>query len=191
MIKKEKRKNKKINKKLNKKNKQATQDNNLNIRYLDLAYLKNPQLKEDTIKTQNIIGLDKEDINFYKIRIFEQTRNLLKGEGEVTPIIQHSFNEYINQSIRQFKFIDKQDIIQKNIGHQCNIKTNKKDLSFNDVDFFKKKKVPKNIQIDQYLDIRKKKKQQRQMILPQEVNYNLKDPSLKHKGVNQIIKKSN
>ena len=56
---------------------------------------------------------DEEDVKFYRKRILHLTKQLLKNEIKTTSSIKASFNDYVNQVIMDFKFIDKKELLQK------------------------------------------------------------------------------
>ena len=81
---------------------------------IDLFYFSNTyglkKIAEKEEQKKDIIN--KEDKKFYKKRIIQLTKDLLKGKGD-NNIINASFNAYIKTAIEHFKFIDKKEIIRR------------------------------------------------------------------------------
>ena len=80
---------------------------------VDLLYLTNPNFLGKYNKTQSIVSKNSaEDITFYRKRILVMTKYLLRGE-KINNTINSVFDNYVEQLIKYFKFIDKKDIVQK------------------------------------------------------------------------------
>ena len=67
-------------------------------------YLDNKKVKEKEIK--------KKEIKFYKKRILQVTKDLLKGNS-ISDDVDTVYIDYIKTLIDHFKFIDKKDMIQE------------------------------------------------------------------------------
>ena len=82
---------------------------------IDLLYFSNKQLSQKYNKTQEIenknIVVSDEDREFYKKRVYQMTKELLRGK-KINSMIDESFNEFLNITIKHLKFVDKKDIIQ-------------------------------------------------------------------------------
>ena len=87
-------------------------DTNPTSKY-DLLYFTNNNVYKQVDKKEDINPNDEEDVKFYRKRILHLTKQLLKNEVKTTPSIKASFNDYINQVIMDFKFIDKKELLQK------------------------------------------------------------------------------
>ena len=79
---------------------------------IDLQYLSNPFELNKLTRNKTLINISSNDIKFYKKRIFQLTKDLLRGENKDRKI-QKAFREYALVCIEHFKFIDKMEIIQK------------------------------------------------------------------------------
>jgi len=79
---------------------------------IDLQYLSNPFELNKLTRNKTLINFSSNDIKFYKKRIFQLTKDLLRGEKKDGKI-QKAFHEYALVCIEHFKFIDKMEIIQK------------------------------------------------------------------------------
>ena len=71
---------------------------------IDLMYLTN---MGNSNKTQNdFIMVDKKEVEFYKKRIFQLCKDLLRGK-EINSNINNTFDEFCSNTIEHFKMIDK------------------------------------------------------------------------------------
>lgn len=160
---------------------------------VDLLYLTN---KMDYGKVKRKIKdpeLNKE-VDFYKKRIMQQNLDLLNGK-KVNDLIDNSFFRYINLSIQNFKFQDKVDIIQKDY-EGIKVKKTSKNANF-DLGKVNKaigRKKENKGKITDNLDIKIKYKNKKKYIMPTKREINLKDESLRTKGLkdnNNNSKKEN
>ena len=155
-------------------------DNSTNI--IDLEYLVNPcyTIKIPEKKIEQIYTVNQAELDFYKRRIFQLTRELLLGKRMNTKI-NDSFHSFARVCIEHFKFIDKKDFIQKDYIH-LPIKKNNKGTYFNLDNTDRKLLQKKPIQLDiaTLLRIKKKKKA---IFMPKQRNIDLKNEKLKTKGV--------
>ena len=154
---------------------------------IDLLYFSNKQLSQKYNKTQKVenknILVSEEDREFYKKRIYQMTKELLRGK-KINSIIDESFNEFLNVSIKHLKFVDKKDIIQ-NDYKDIKEKERKLDENFKLMDKNKlmmKDKKNKKKTIKEFVNIVNKKKQPK-VFLPEKKVINLKSTELKEKGI--------
>lgn len=153
----------------------------------DLLYFTNSNSYKKTFGEKKEIKPlnDKEDIKFYRKRIIHLTKSLLKNETTTTSSIKAAFDNYINEVIMHFEFVDKKDIIQKEYENY-----NEKDKKPN-VDF-------KLLEKDQLImkDIKEKTKNINDFVIhknkpvkvlvpPKVKKINLKTDELKKKGLNK------
>lgn len=154
---------------------------------IDLLYFSNKQLSQKYNKTQeaeekNVI-VSQEDREFYKKRVYQMTKELLRGK-KINSTIDESFNEFLNVTIKHLKFIDKKDIIQKDYK-DIKEKEKKLDKNFEIMDKNKlmmKDKKNKKKTIKEFVNIVNKKKQPK-VFLPEKKVINLKSTELKEKGI--------
>uniref|UniRef100_A0A6C0IHG9 Uncharacterized protein n=1 Tax=viral metagenome TaxID=1070528 RepID=A0A6C0IHG9_9ZZZZ len=87
-----------------------------------LTYLTNP-LYQQIIKQQKEIKKtsNKSDIKFYRKRITSLTKDMLKGEIPDNAYIKHIYETYVNGLIKYFKTVDTTDIIQKQYVSEANV----------------------------------------------------------------------
>lgn len=140
-------------------------------------YLDNKKIKENEIK--------KKEIRFYKKRILQVTKDLLKGE-KITEDVNSCYNGYIRTLIEHFKFIDKKDMIQEEYQNLNNDMSSKIDNSFNmmemDEMMIKKIEVKEVKTMDDYI-LKRKKKKEKKIEIPKKKEYNIKDKKFKTKGL--------
>ena len=111
------------------------------------------------------------------------TKELLRGK-KINSIIDESFNEFLNVTIKHLKFVDKKDIIQKDYK-DIKEKEKKLDKNFEIMDKNKlmmKDKKNKKKTIREFVNIVNKKKRPK-VFLPEKKVINLKSIELKEKGI--------
>lgn len=148
---------------------------------IDLMYLTN-NLDYKKIKNKKLDPELLEDINFYKERIIQQNMNLLNGEN-VEQMVDNSYKRYLFLTIQHFKFIDKRDIIQKDYEGIIVKKIKGKKFNLDKTNKMLEKKKGSVGKITDSIDIKFKYKNKRKFIVPQKKIINLKDESLKTKGL--------
>jgi hypothetical protein len=156
---------------------------------IDLQFLSNPLAiqkiyNNDIVRSKNI---NKEEIEFYKIRIFNVAKEILQNKPNDIKLTE-TFYEFANQCIRYFKFTDKSEHIQSGYDK---IKEKKRETIFKDIsnsNFLimreKKVKIPK---ITDHIKIIKKKIK-KTTFFPKEMGVNFKDLKYKTKGVKKKLK---
>jgi hypothetical protein len=169
---------------------------------------------DDTKSDNNLSLISKHDKKFYKKRIINETKKMLKNEFD-NEILKDSFNKYIFSLINYFKFKDKIDILQDeykelNIDRTiypiteintelCDI-DNSDDINIDNIDYnsgninellynFNKKELNKKVTLDNFIISNKNKNDEKKQIIPLQKNIDLREPSLKTKGVKYKNKK--
>ena len=159
-------------------------DSSLNI--IDLEYLRNPIYSTSKLSLKGV-PMKKEDLDFYKIRIYQMTKDLVL-DVYINDKINAAFNNYARTCIQHFKFIDMRDVIQEdyiNIPKQLQKKNStKKDIKRMNEKMFKTPDSVKDISV--LLNIRPKRKP---IILPKKRIMNLKNEKFRTKGI--VIEKKN
>ena len=77
---------------------------------VDLLYLTNPNFKLKYNKQVKKLVND-EDLKFYRKRVLQETKDMLRG-NRITTVIDDAFENFVNELIKHYKFIDKKQIIQ-------------------------------------------------------------------------------
>lgn len=135
------------------------------------------------------------DMKFYRKRIFDLAKRLLTSKEErnnINPDVIYAFNNFVKTSINYFKIIDKQDILQKDYEElNVSLSNECEDIENDNTDY--NQFIMKSITMPQEKTkittlenfvIRKETNEEKEtMIYPQKREYNLKDESLKEKGI--------
>lgn len=170
----------------------------------DSEYFANQQLYNKIIKKDNSLPYDKNEYRFYKKRILQLVKDIMRKK-ETTNEIVIPFNNFVVSAIEHFKFEDKKSIIQSEYEEiECD--DNKgvcKRVKYEDVESGKDKNETiskleegnslmmknmtiKTMTIEGFLPlVRTQLKPVEQPQMPQQKNYNLKDPKFRTKGVEE------
>ena len=181
--------------------------NELNLNYLLNkkvygSYLGDKQDKKSSISTK--------DKKFYRKRIQQITKDLLYEtdpsdtsieqkdikEVKCSNEIKEAFNVYLSLCIRYFKTTDYNDIHQEMLGVNTDFENGlekekeKETITENELMEINEKHLMRSIVVNQpTLDgfVKKKNVKVEEIIIPHKKNINLKEPSLKTKGVKKNI----
>ena len=123
-----------------------------------------------------------DDVKFYRERIIKQTLNLLDG-GEETSEINNCFRNYLYLTVQHLKFTDKKDIIQKEYEDIQEKKEKQRPFNLKNTNKMLEKKEQKIGKITDKLNIKINHRSERKMHYPQKKVINLRDASLKTKGL--------
>ena len=152
---------------------------------IDFMYLTNPLILD---KFDTNVAVKKElndvDLKFYRKRILMQTKLFLRGDS-INSVVDSAFENYANEMIKHFKFIDKKDMIQEQYNNLPK-KKKKKMKSFdlmNQNSLMMKTKENTVKTIHDYLPIVVTEKKKKKMIIPKQKEFDIKNPLLKNKGV--------
>tara|TARA_Y100000992_G_C21273167_1_gene498186 strand:- start:2557 stop:3108 length:552 start_codon:yes stop_codon:yes gene_type:complete len=159
----------------------------------ELTYLINPQysnqISKDNKNEKNKLSQD--DITFYRKRIIQTTRDLLDNiDISYNLFVKDNFTSYIESCIKHYKIVDTHDIIQSeyidlsNNNLTLDISNNNININYKDSNqlLFKEKKNVNTIEncmkINKIQTVSSKKEK-----IPKKKVVDLRDPSLKLKGV--------
>ena len=162
---------------------------------LDLLYFTNNQARKQIHSDEKQIEekeINKSDIKFYRKRILQLTKDLLRGK-KMSNIINGSFDAYIDTAIKSFKFEVEAELLEAEFKDlEEKKKKNKTSTEFksseSDKFMMKDLKNKKNDNIKNFAIIKTKKKKEK-LITPIQRKFDLKTDVLKNKGVKK--KKSN
>ena len=162
-------------------------NNNNNI-IDELEYLMNPGMYEKwrkkNEKKSGKVDL-KSDIKFYKKRIIQLTKNMMKGE-HVTNSVNKAYNEYMKSCVAYLKFLDTKDILQEEYKDIPEIPDVSGDDNEGDPNnnLINPTYLHKQNKIEDYLDVKRiSNVPKKETYLPEKKDIKLKDPELKKKGV--------
>jgi hypothetical protein len=164
------------------------------ITQLTIDCLLNKNVINKHIKNKQSKKENKEDIKFYKKRIYNLFKEILTGNSpdDLLPDVKYAYSNFLNASISYFKTVDNNDIIQseyKDMDFSPEICCNNNDISGNilDADKLLMRSIKMNVPtLDKYVT-RTSTKKKDEIILPKQKNINLNDPEFKNKG----LKKNN
>ena len=130
----------------------------------------------------------KKDKRFYRKRVFNLTKELLSGEEpqDIFPDIKQAFDNYMRHCISYFKAIDCSDIMQEEYNESELLQNDINKLQ-NDTNKLIMRSKPNNL--DNF--ITRVVKNEPKIVMPQQKDVNLRDPSLKIKGVERKRGKKN
>ena len=174
-----------------------------------LTYLTNP-LYQQVLKqqTQNTVHNNKSDIKFYRKRITALTKDMLKGDIPDNSYIKAIYESYVNGLIKYFKMVDTSDIIQQQYLNEASevglgtsasevgactttldipidIPNSKKEITIDNTMMRKHTGVST---LDNFV-IKQSNDSKETRIIPLIIDVDLKEPSLKKKGVKEKVKK--
>jgi len=158
----------------------------MNIDNITLEYLINPIHYGQYAKTPVVTANNKEqeeNLIFYRKRILNITKQMLKGEF-IDNSLHECFTAYANTIITYLQFIDKSDIIQEDYqniesANPQNIKS-VDDMSFAD-NMLIKKTTANNRTLDNFVNVVATTTESR--IIPIKKTINIKEPYLRNKGI--------
>ena len=154
----------------------------ISLNLIDLQYLTNPDQLTKLMQKKDLQQISRNDLDFYKKRIFQLTKEMLRGE-KINTKVNKSFVNYAQVCIDHFKFTDKMELIQndyKDIKSPVNKKNTFNMKNSNSVMLRKKKpyrpRITDNIKI-------KSTRINTPPVIPKTRNFNLKDPRFREKGL--------
>lgn len=171
---------------------------NTNINHLTFEYFSNSNAYNKYLNKQKFEKINtNSDKKFYKKRILDLTRKMLKGEFE-NESLKDNFNTYIFSLISHFKIMDTTEIIQKTFDSSDSTNTPDildnsfviiTDISLSNPNQLLYKKDTKTLTMDNFIN--KKQKEREQPNFPLKKNINLREPEFKIKGIKKKEKKEN
>ncbi len=154
----------------------------ISLNLIDLQYLTNPDKLTKLMQKKDLQQIPRNDLDFYKKRIFQLTKDMLRGE-KINTKVNKAFVNYAQICIDHFKFTDKMELIQneyKDIKPPVNKKNTFNIKNSNSVMLRKKKpyrpRITDNIKI-------KSTRIAKPPVIPKNRNFNLKDPRFREKGL--------
>lgn len=149
---------------------------------IDLMYLTNINNVNKSSTDFNII--DRKDLEFYKKRIFQMCKDLLRSK-KITPNVNDAFDQFCINAIEHFKIIDKTEIIQNQYKNITSLPKQESTVDILDENLdeimFKKIDQKKGITMDKFVINNVIKKND--MIIPKQKTFNLKDIKYQEKDV--------
>lgn len=139
----------------------------------------------------------KKDLLFYRKRIFHMTKDLLRFK-KINNEVELAFQDFVNICINHLKIIDTNDIIQSEYEEIIDDVKNESSLtndniSLEEIDelIMNKPEIKEN-KIEDSLNITVKRENKKEVrIIPKQKNINLKDKTLREKGIKKKKKNKN
>lgn len=165
---------------------------NQSINQITLDCLINKEMYDNMVNSSEAKKDNLKEMKFYRKRIYDLAKRLLISKNErenVTPDVNYAFNNFVKTSINYFKIIDKQDILQKDYEELEEQETNineEEDINYNKY-IMKTITMPeektKMTSMDNFVIRKQSEEKKEHIIYPQKREFNLKDESLKNKGI--------
>ena len=154
----------------------------VSLNLIDLQYLTNPDRLTKLMQKRDLQPISRNDLDFYKKRIFQLTKDLLRGE-KINTKVNKAFVNYAQICIDHFKFMDKMELIQ-NDYKDIKSPVNKKNIfnMKNSNSMMLRKKKPYRPKITDNIKI-KSTRINTPPVIPKTRNFNLKDPKFREKGL--------
>ena len=153
----------------------------VSLNTIDLEYLTNPLYVRKKIQVQT--KSNKNEIGFYRKRIFKLTKELLCNM-HINANMDNAFRNYAEECIKYLKFKDQSEVIQEDYH---NIKK-KPDLDNNNeqtnIDHLMMRKItPMSNKITDYIPIKIHKPNKAPPFIPESRKIDLLDPKYRTKGI--------
>tara|TARA_B110000483_G_C18155479_1_gene527234 strand:+ start:85 stop:690 length:606 start_codon:yes stop_codon:yes gene_type:complete len=149
---------------------------------IDLMYLTNFNKHSRTTASDEIV--DKRDVSFYRKRIFQLCKDLLR-HNETNPNIKETFDQFCLTAIDHFKMMDRSEILQneyKNLDTDIPVSSFKPEDIPDPNEFMFKKIEQRDDKIDRFV-IKHITKKEPEIHLPKQKKYNLKDVKYQEKNI--------
>jgi transcriptional regulator with GAF, ATPase, and Fis domain len=174
------------------------------VNQITLDCLLNKKQYEKYVATQVSKSVHEEERKFYRKRIYCLTKELLLSKEEpenLLPDVKYAFDQYVKSCIHYFKVLDSHDILQQEYKEiqeeqeeqeeqeQNSRKTELLDQVVDSSDnFVEPSLTTRKIKsfyssLDPFVTITSTKPAPEQIILPQQREVNLQDPTLMNKGI--------
>lgn len=164
------------------------------IHQITIDCLVNPEQYNKHFSNKSLVK--RSDKKFYRKRIYNLVREMLSKEEppNLFPDVKQTFEHFANACVHYFKSIDKNDIIQadyESIKLAAEMGSTIPELNVDDIHSQEEanKLLMRTVQMSSSLDSFVKRKRMappENLIMPKQKDVNLKEPSLKLKGVSNL-----
>jgi len=173
-------------------------NSNQSINQITIDCLINKDMYDNMVNSSEVKKDNLKEMKFYRKRIYDLVKRLLiskEHRESVTPDVNYAFSNFVKTSINYFKIIDKQDILQKDYeeleaaanNNKTFIENDEEELNNYDTYIMKKITIPqdklKMTSMDNFVIRKQAEEIEETIIYPQKREFNLKDESLKNKGI--------
>lgn len=167
------------------------------VNQITLDCLINKEIMENHIIKQREKQINKNELNFYRKRIINLFKELISNNlKDISPDVKYSYDCFINSSIRHFKVLDNNDLLQeeyKDMDHlldKCIENISDKDIEIinkSDADKLLMRSVKMDVPtLDKYVKKTQHKKEENYLI-PKLREIDITNPELKNKGIKKNI----
>jgi len=149
----------------------------------DAQYFTNSRGLNKLLNKNKDFEIPKRELEFYKKRIFQLTKDMLRGEKTDSPP-NKAFINYAQCCIKHFKFIDKMELIQKEYD-KVDMTSTEDDTIFDmgtSNKLILRKNKPVRPKITDHINIQSNQIK-KPLIVPKSRHFNLKDPKFREKGL--------
>ena len=154
----------------------------VSLNLIDLQYLTNPDKLTKLMQKKDLQQISRNDLDLYKKRIFQLTKDMLRGE-KINTKVNKAFVNYAQICIDHFKFMDKMELIQNDYKDIKSPVNKKKTFNMkNSNSMMLRKKKPYRPRITDNIKI-KSTRINTPPVIPKTRNFNLKDPRFREKGL--------
>jgi hypothetical protein len=167
---------------------------------ITLDCLLNKETMGKHVMKQREKQINKQELQFYRKRIFNLFKELITNNHpeELSPDVKYAYDTFIKSSIKYFKIIDNNDLLQeeyKDINFPDEICMNDivLDISGNSMEADKLMMRPVKMELptlDKYIK-RSGNKKRNNVILPKPREVDIMRPELQNKGIKHIEEKKN
>jgi hypothetical protein len=165
------------------------------IDQITLDCLLNREIMGDHVMKQREKQINKEDLKFYRKRIFDLFRKIISNNSpsDLSPDVKYAYDTFIKSTISYFKVIDNNDLLQEEYKDIDNIEeTHNETIKDNNICLLDADKLMmRSIKIDNHtLDKyvkRNNRKNQERIFLPKTREVDIMNPEFKNKGLKKNI----
>ena len=169
-------------------------NSNQSINQITIDCLINKDMYDNMVNSSEVKKDNLKEMKFYRKRIYDLVKRLLISKEDresVTPDVNYAFSNFVKTSINYFKIIDKQDILQKDYEELEETANNNEFIEeeTNNYDTYIMKKITlpqekmKMTTMDNFVIRKQAEEIEETIIYPQKREFNLKDETLKNKGI--------
>uniref|UniRef100_A0A6C0EMK9 Uncharacterized protein n=1 Tax=viral metagenome TaxID=1070528 RepID=A0A6C0EMK9_9ZZZZ len=153
----------------------------VSLNLIDLQYLTNTDRLTKLMQKKDLQQISRDDLDFYKKRIFQLTKDMLRGE-KINTKVNKSFVNYAQMCIDHFKFIDKMELIQNDYKDIKSPVNKKNTFNMKNSNSMMLRKKPHQPRITDNIKI-KSTRINTPIVMPKTRTFNLKDVRFREKGL--------
>jgi hypothetical protein len=168
------------------------------IDQITLDCLINKEFMGKHIMKQREKQINKEDLKFYRKRIFNLFRDIITNNqsSDLSPDVKYAYDSFVKTSIDYFKVVDNNDLLQEeyndikdeeNILNKLDEEITIEQINYSDANNLMMRLVKMDVPtLDKYVKKTKYKKDEK-IFLPKSREVDITNPELKNKGLKKNI----